>query len=52
MQPVLLVVTDGEPTAHLLGDGQAFFYYPPHPLTIALTVRRSWTNARRARRPG
>lgn len=38
-QPVLLVVTDGEPTAHLLPDGEAFFDYPPHPLTLAATVK-------------
>lgn len=38
-QPVLLVVTDGEPTAHLERDGEVFFDYPPHPLTIALSVR-------------
>ena len=38
-QPVLLVVTDGEPTAHLEGDGEVWFDYPPHPLTIARTVR-------------
>jgi uncharacterized protein with von Willebrand factor type A (vWA) domain len=45
-QPVVLVVTDGEPTAHLenFGDGRAdgvqvFFDYPPHPRTIAHTVR-------------
>ena len=43
-QPVLLVVTDGEPTAHLedAGDGRGsavFFDYPPHPRTIANTVR-------------
>jgi len=38
-QPVLLVVTDGEPTAHLEPDGEVFFSYPPHPLTIANTVR-------------
>jgi uncharacterized protein with von Willebrand factor type A (vWA) domain len=63
-QPVVLVVTDGEPTAHLedfltpdaprasahraygAGDGtdvrggaQVFFDYPPHPRTIAFTVR-------------
>ncbi|HSA40961.1 MAG TPA: VWA domain-containing protein, partial [Mycobacterium sp.] len=41
-QPVVLVVTDGEPTAHLedFGDGaQSFFGYPPHPRTIGLTVR-------------
>jgi len=41
-QPVVMIVTDGEPTAHLedFGDGaEAFFYYPPHPRTIALTVK-------------
>lgn len=42
-QPVLLVVTDGEPTAHLEdlgGEGTSvFFDYPPHPRTIAHTVR-------------
>ncbi|VBA61166.1 vWA domain-containing protein [Mycobacterium attenuatum] len=42
-QPVVLVVTDGEPTAHLediSGDGSSvFFDYPPHPRTIAHTVR-------------
>lgn len=38
-QPVLLVVTDGEPTSHLMGDGSMFFDYPPHPLTVAKTVR-------------
>lgn len=41
-QPVVLVVTDGEPTAHLEdygGDGASvFFDYPPHPRTIARTV--------------
>jgi uncharacterized protein with von Willebrand factor type A (vWA) domain len=38
-QPVLLVVTDGEPTAHLESDGEVWFSYPPHPLTIAYSVR-------------
>lgn len=38
-QPVLLVVTDGEPTAHLEPNGEEFFFYPPHQRTIALTVR-------------
>lgn len=41
-QPVVMIVTDGEPTAHLedFGEGaEAFFYYPPHPRTIALTVK-------------
>lgn len=38
-QPMLLVVTDGEPTAHLEHDGEVWFSYPPHPLTIAHSVR-------------
>ncbi len=38
-QPVLQVVTDGEPTAHLLPDGEVWFDYPPHPLTIAATMQ-------------
>ncbi|MGP3706050.1 vWA domain-containing protein [Gordonia paraffinivorans] len=38
-QPVVLIVTDGEPTAHLDPSGEPFFFYPPHPQTIALTVR-------------
>jgi uncharacterized protein with von Willebrand factor type A (vWA) domain len=38
-QPVLLVVTDGEPTSHLESSGEVFFDYPPHPVTIALAVR-------------
>ena len=36
---MLLVVTDGEPTAHLEPDGEVWFSYPPHPLTIAHSVR-------------
>ena len=43
-QPVVLVVTDGEPTAHLEdfggeGGSSVFFDYPPHPRTIGHTVR-------------
>ena len=38
-QPVVLIVTDGEPTAHLLPGGEPFFYYPPHPATLSATVR-------------
>jgi len=38
-QPVLLVVTDGEPTSHLEPDGEVYFSYPPDPVTIALAVR-------------
>jgi uncharacterized protein with von Willebrand factor type A (vWA) domain len=38
-QPVLLVVTDGEPTSHLEPDGEVHFSYPPHPLTLAYSIR-------------
>ncbi|MEO6880939.1 MAG: hypothetical protein ABI181_08320, partial [Mycobacteriaceae bacterium] len=38
-QPVVLIVTDGEPTAHLEPDGHASFDYPPRPETLAMTVR-------------
>ncbi|WP_435277958.1 VWA domain-containing protein [Rhodococcus yananensis] len=38
-QPVVLVVTDGEPTAHLEADGFAAFDYPPSARTLGLTVR-------------
>jgi uncharacterized protein with von Willebrand factor type A (vWA) domain len=37
-EPVVLVVTDGEPTAHLEEDGTPFFCWPPMPETIARTV--------------
>ena len=36
--PVVLVVTDGEPTAHLEPDGEAYFDYPPSPHTLHATV--------------
>ncbi|WP_084653184.1 vWA domain-containing protein [Nocardioides insulae] len=45
-QPVLLVVTDGEPTSHLEPGGEVYFSYPPHPLTVAYAVREL-DNARR-----
>ena len=45
-QPVLLIVTDGEPTSHLEPDGEVYFSYPPHPLTIAYSVRELDTSAR------
>ncbi|TLM86570.1 VWA domain-containing protein [Pseudarthrobacter sp. NamE2] len=38
MQHVLLVVTDGEPTAHLLPDGESWFCWPPDRETIRATV--------------
>ncbi len=37
-QPVVLVVTDGEPTAHLEPDGEAVFDYPPLESTLLKTV--------------
>jgi uncharacterized protein with von Willebrand factor type A (vWA) domain len=36
--PVVLVVTDGEPTAHLLRDGRSFFDWPPSRETLELTL--------------
>ncbi|MFC4003422.1 VWA domain-containing protein [Prauserella oleivorans] len=37
-QPVVLMVTDGEPTAHLEPDGVAEFDYPPSPRTLYKTL--------------
>jgi uncharacterized protein with von Willebrand factor type A (vWA) domain len=37
-EPVVLVVTDGEPTAHLLDDGEAVFSWPPARETVYATV--------------
>ncbi|MBP2325615.1 uncharacterized protein with von Willebrand factor type A (vWA) domain [Kibdelosporangium banguiense] len=37
-QPVVIVVTDGEPTAHLEPEGEAEFNYPPLPRTLRLTL--------------
>ncbi|AMY19988.1 MULTISPECIES: vWA domain-containing protein [Nocardiaceae] len=45
-QPVVLIVTDGEPTAHLEPDGNAMFDYPPSARTLGLTVRELDTVAR------
>jgi uncharacterized protein with von Willebrand factor type A (vWA) domain len=36
--PVILVITDGEPTAHLAPDGYADFAWPPTRETIAATL--------------
>lgn len=36
--PVVMVVTDGEPTAHLEADGEAVFNWPSLPETIDATV--------------
>ncbi|WP_305783230.1 vWA domain-containing protein [Symbioplanes lichenis] len=38
-EPVVLVVTDGEPTAHLEDDGTAWFNWPTLPETVEATVR-------------
>jgi uncharacterized protein with von Willebrand factor type A (vWA) domain len=37
-EPIVLVITDGEPTAHLTRDGSAWFDWPPLPETIELTM--------------
>ncbi|MGH3321685.1 MAG: vWA domain-containing protein, partial [Streptosporangiaceae bacterium] len=37
-EPVVLVVTDGEPTAHLMRDGSSWFDWPPTRETITLTL--------------
>ena len=37
-EPVVLVVTDGEPTAHLLRNGRAEFAWPPLQETLELTM--------------
>ncbi|MGI8625420.1 MAG: hypothetical protein ACR2J5_02455 [Geodermatophilaceae bacterium] len=37
-EPIIMIVTDGEPTAHLTKDGRALFYWPPLPETVALTM--------------
>ncbi|WP_063051138.1 vWA domain-containing protein [Nocardia arthritidis] len=36
--PIVLVVTDGEPTAHLEPDGQTYFNWPPAQRTLAVTM--------------
>ncbi|MFC4911074.1 vWA domain-containing protein [Actinomadura gamaensis] len=37
-EPIVLVVTDGEPTAHLRPDGRSWFDYPPSADTLVLTT--------------
>jgi uncharacterized protein with von Willebrand factor type A (vWA) domain len=37
-EPVVMVVTDGEPTAHLTADGTPLFTWPPTPATLRATV--------------
>jgi uncharacterized protein with von Willebrand factor type A (vWA) domain len=39
-EPVVLVVTDGEPTAHLLQDGTPYFHWPSTQETVRETVRQ------------
>jgi len=34
----IIMITDGEPTAHLLPGGEVFFNYPPVPETVAATL--------------
>jgi uncharacterized protein with von Willebrand factor type A (vWA) domain len=35
----IIMVTDGEPTAHVLPDGEVYFHYPPVRETIEATLR-------------
>jgi uncharacterized protein with von Willebrand factor type A (vWA) domain len=37
-EPVILVITDGEPTAHLAADGFSDFAWPPSMETVAATL--------------
>jgi uncharacterized protein with von Willebrand factor type A (vWA) domain len=37
-EPVVIVVTDGEPTAHLQRDGRSWFDWPPSRETLELTL--------------
>jgi uncharacterized protein with von Willebrand factor type A (vWA) domain len=34
----VIMITDGEPTAHIQPDGDPFFSYPPAPETIRVTL--------------
>lgn len=45
-RPVVLIVTDGEPTAHLEPDGESFFDYPPDVRTLHKTIAEVDTLAR------
>jgi uncharacterized protein with von Willebrand factor type A (vWA) domain len=36
----ILMITDGEPTAHLRDDGEVFFSYPPAQETVDATLRQ------------
>jgi len=35
----IILVSDGEPTAHIEEDGSIFFQYPPSPRTLQMTLR-------------
>ena len=37
-EPIILVVTDGEPTAHLTEDGEPYFHWPTSPETLRATI--------------
>jgi uncharacterized protein with von Willebrand factor type A (vWA) domain len=45
--PIILVITDGEPTAHLLRDGRSSFDWPPSRETLELTLAEVDTMTRR-----
>jgi len=45
-QPVLLIVTEGEPTSHLDPDGSVYFAHPPHPQKIELPIKEFDSSAR------
>ncbi len=49
-EPVILVITDGEPTAHLTSDGYADFAWPPTAETIAATLAEVQRCTRRGAR--
>ncbi|MDE3205984.1 MAG: hypothetical protein KGQ66_17390 [Acidobacteriota bacterium] len=34
----IILITDGEPTAHVLASGEPFFSYPPTPETVRVTL--------------
>ena len=36
----IIMITDGEPTAHLLPDGEVFFNYPPVQATVDVNAQR------------
>jgi uncharacterized protein with von Willebrand factor type A (vWA) domain len=48
-EPVIMVITDGEPTAHIAADGFADFAWPPTRETIAATLAEvEWCTRRGA----